>query len=154
MNSSIIKILFVCLGNICRSPAAHGVMEYLINIEYPNLKEKLYIDSCGTSDYNTGSLPDYRMIEEAGKRNILLNHRSRTINLDDLEKFDMIIAMDKSNYFDIVSMVFVHRLYIFVFMFFVFVRNFAIIYGRVYLVKFFNIIYNLYFFNNKFSKTF
>ena len=152
--NTIIKILFVCLGNICRSPAAHGVMEYLINIEYPNLKEKLYIDSCGTSDYNTGSLPDYRMIEEAGKRNILLNHRSRTINLDDLEKFDMIIAMDKSNYFDIVSMVFVHRLYIFVFMFFVFVRNFAIIYGRVYLVKFFNIIYNLYFFNNKFSKTF
>lgn len=102
--NTIIKILFVCLGNICRSPAAHGVMEYLINIEYPNLKEKLYIDSCGTSDYNTGSLPDYRMIEEAGKRNILLNHRSRTINLDDLEKFDMIIAMDKSNYFDIVSM--------------------------------------------------
>ena len=67
-------------------------------------KEKLYIDSCGTSDYNTGSLPDYRMIEEAGKRNILLNHRARIINLDDLEKFDMIIVMDKSNYFDIVSM--------------------------------------------------
>ena len=104
MNSSIIKILFVCLGNICRSPAAHGVMEHLINNEYPNLKSKIIIDSCGTASFNSGELPDYRMINEAKKRKIILNHRARGINLDDLNKFDMIIAMDNYNYRDIIYM--------------------------------------------------
>lgn len=104
MNSSIIKILFVCLGNICRSPAAHGVMEHLINNEYPNLKSKIIIDSCGTAAFNSGDLPDYRMIDEAKKRKIILNHRARGINLDDLNKFDMIIAMDNYNYRDIIYM--------------------------------------------------
>ena len=102
--NTIIKILFVCLGNICRSPAAQGTMEYIINKEYPHLKSKFIIDSCGIIDWNKGELPDYRMIDEAEKRKIILNHRARGINLNDLNNFDMIITMDESNYRDILHM--------------------------------------------------
>ena len=79
-------------------------MEHIIKHEYPNLKSKIIIDSCGTASFNSGELPDYRMINEAKKRKINLNHRARGINVDDLDKFDMIIAMDNSNYMDIIYM--------------------------------------------------
>ena len=99
-----IKILFVCLGNICRSPAAHGTMLHLLSTEFINLKNKIIVDSCGTSDFNTGNLPDRRMREEAKKRGIKLDHRARCINNNDLKNYDLIIAMDNSNYEDIIYM--------------------------------------------------
>ena len=97
-----IKILFVCLGNICRSPAAHGIMLHLLSTEYNNLKNNILVDSCGIIDYNSGNLPDRRMREEAFKRGINLQHRARVINKNDLINYDLIIAMDNENYEDII----------------------------------------------------
>ena len=111
-----IKILFVCLGNICRSPAAHGIMLHLLTTEYnflyfykiiqkiKSLKNTIFVDSCGTIDYNSGDLPDRRMREEANKRGIQLNHIARCINKNDLINYNLIIAMDNDNYQDIISM--------------------------------------------------
>ncbi|MEW5799423.1 MAG: low molecular weight protein-tyrosine-phosphatase [Bacteroidota bacterium] len=86
------KILFVCLGNICRSPAAEGV-----------LKKKasglpIEIDSAGTAGYHIGELPDPRMRSHAAKRGYTLNHHARQFDPDtDFKKFDLILAMDESN---------------------------------------------------------
>ena len=99
-----IKILFVCLGNICRSPAAHGTMLHLLSKDFKNLENKIIVDSCGTSDFNSGNLPDRRMREEANKRGIKLDHRARSLNKNDLINYDLIIAMDNSNYEDILCM--------------------------------------------------
>ena len=99
-----IKILFVCLGNICRSPAAHGIMLHLLSTDFKDLENKIIVDSCGTIDFNSGDLPDRRMREAAQKRGILLNHIARGINDNDLKEYDLIIAMDNSNYEDIIKM--------------------------------------------------
>ena len=99
-----IKILFVCLGNICRSPAAQGIMNHLLSTEYKYLENKILVDSCGTIDFNSGNLPDRRMREEASKRGIKLNHRARSITKNDLSEYDLIIAMDNSNYEDLIYM--------------------------------------------------
>ena len=99
-----IKILFVCLGNICRSPAAQGIMLHLLSTTYNSFKNNIFVDSCGTIDYNVGNLPDNRMREEAFKRGINLDHRARVINKNDLIKYDLIIAMDNENYEDIIYM--------------------------------------------------
>lgn len=88
----MIKILFVCMGNICRSPAAEGVMKELINQN--GTKDKFFIDSAGTIDYHEGELPDPRMIQSASERGYDLNHIARQIKKADLENFDYIITMD------------------------------------------------------------
>ncbi|MBI5663087.1 MAG: low molecular weight phosphotyrosine protein phosphatase [Ignavibacterium album] len=90
------KILFVCMGNICRSPAAEGVMKSLLNKN--GIKDKVYVDSAGTIDYHTGEFPDPRMIEVASERGYELNHRARQITKSDLENFDYIITMDDQIY--------------------------------------------------------
>lgn len=90
------KILFVCLGNICRSPAAEGVMLNLL--EHTDLKDKVSVDSAGTSGFHSGSLADQRMREHAKKRKLDLKSLSRKLIAEDLEKFDYIIVMDRSNY--------------------------------------------------------
>lgn len=87
------KILFVCMGNICRSPAAEGVMKSLVNKN--GMKDKIYVDSAGTIDYHAGETPDPRMIEAASERGYELNHRARQITKSDLENFDYIITMDR-----------------------------------------------------------
>ncbi len=88
------KILFVCLGNICRSPAADGVMKAL-------LKEKgdksIYVDSAGTGDYHIGDLPDRRMRSAAAARGLKLDHICRQVRPSDFDEFDLIIGMDASN---------------------------------------------------------
>ena len=99
-----IKILFVCLGNICRSPAAEGIMNHLLSTDFKNLKNKIIVDSCGVIGYHSGDLPDRRMREEAYKRGINLNHRARSINNKDLINYDLIITMDNSNYEDILGL--------------------------------------------------
>jgi protein-tyrosine phosphatase len=88
------KILFVCLGNICRSPAAEAVMQKLIDDQGLNLE----VDSAGTSGYHAGEKADERMIEHALKRGIDVTSRSRQFIAEDFRKFDYIIVMDDSNY--------------------------------------------------------
>ena len=90
-----IKILFVCLGNICRSPAAEGVMKRLV--EDRNLSSLFEIDSAGTYSGHHGQLPDPRMRRHASRRGYDLTHRARPIGADDFEYFDIIVAMDESN---------------------------------------------------------
>ena len=90
------KVLFVCLGNICRSAAANGVMEDFVERE--GLSDKIIIDSAGTYGGHAGELPDPRMRVAASRRGYNLTHRSRRIKEDDFYNFDMIIVMDDSNY--------------------------------------------------------
>lgn len=89
------KILFVCLGNICRSPAAEGVMKAVI--EENNDNERFEIDSAGTGNYHIGELPDQRMRIHARQRGYNLTHRCRQVKESDFRDFDMIVAMDESN---------------------------------------------------------
>lgn len=91
----MIKVLFVCLGNICRSPAAEGVMKKIIFDE--GLNDKIFVDSAGTSGYHIGELPDSRMRKTASKMGINLESRSRQLEKKDLQSFNYIIAMDDSN---------------------------------------------------------
>lgn len=89
------KILFVCLGNICRSPAAEGIFKDVV--EKAGFSDRFVIDSAGTGRYHIGQLPDSRMRRQASRRGITLDHRCRQVCDDDFESFDMIIGMDDSN---------------------------------------------------------
>ncbi len=89
------KILFVCLGNICRSSAAQGVMEHLLESE--GLDQVIEVDSAGTYGGHEGQLPDYRMRQHAARRGYTLDHRSRPVTQADFTRFDMIVAMDENN---------------------------------------------------------
>ena len=80
------------MGNICRSPAAEGVMK--VFIDQNGMKNKFFIDSAGTIDYHEGELPDPRMIDAASERGYNLDHKARQIRKTDLENFDYIITMD------------------------------------------------------------
>ncbi len=92
-----IKVLFVCMGNICRSPTAEGVFETLINEK--NIQEKFEIDSAGTHAYHVNEAPDLRAQRAAKERGIELNHiRARKVIYGDFESFDYILAMDDDNY--------------------------------------------------------
>ena len=94
------KILFVCLGNICRSPAAEAVMTRLLNNN--NLVDSVEVDSAGTIDYHEGEPADARMRVYAEKRGYNLNSFARKFNAaTDFEKFDYIITMDNNNFEDI-----------------------------------------------------
>ncbi|WP_047789372.1 low molecular weight protein-tyrosine-phosphatase [Tenacibaculum mesophilum] len=93
------KILMVCLGNICRSPLAEGILKSKL------LSESFVVDSAGTAGYHVGELPDERSIEVARKYGIdITNQRSRKFTKADFDKFDMIFAMDQNNYADIVAL--------------------------------------------------
>lgn len=96
------RILFVCLGNICRSPAAEGILRDLVIRR--GLTERIEVDSAGTYAGHTGELADPRMRRAASARGIELTHRARQIREADFERFDRIIVMDDYNYED------VHRL--------------------------------------------
>ena len=89
------KILFVCLGNICRSPAAEGVFKQ--KIKERNLEKLFVVDSAGTGGWHVGNLPDSRMRETALSRGIELTSRSRKIEESDLYEFDHILVMDNDN---------------------------------------------------------
>ncbi|MEZ3550740.1 MAG: low molecular weight phosphotyrosine protein phosphatase [Muribaculaceae bacterium] len=91
-----IKILFVCLGNICRSPAAEGVMRAMA--EKQGVADRLDIDSAGLYGGHAGDLPDKRMRVHAFQRGYSLTHRSRPVKISDYDDFDLIVAMDDSNY--------------------------------------------------------
>lgn len=91
----MVKVLFVCLGNICRSPLAEAIFNQKVK-EY-HLEMTFRGDSCGTSDYHIGELPDERTLQCAADKGIKINHRGRQINRVDIREFDYLIAMDKSN---------------------------------------------------------
>ncbi len=93
------KILFVCLGNICRSPAAQGIMEKIL--EERGMTDAVEVDSAGISGYHSGDLPDTRMRVHAQRRGLDLTHRSRRATSDDLRRFDLIVGMDDSNVDDL-----------------------------------------------------
>lgn len=90
-----ISILFVCLGNICRSPAAEGVMQAVVDEE--GAAARFTIDSAGTGNYHIGNLPDRRMRIHARRRGYELTHRCRQVRAYDFDDFDIIVAMDASN---------------------------------------------------------
>ena len=90
------RILMVCLGNICRSPTAEGVLRHLAALEAPQLV--LEIDSAGTADYHIGAPPDLRSQRAALRRGIDLSGlRGRQVTAEDFERFDFVLAMDREN---------------------------------------------------------
>ena len=101
-NDRPVRVLMVCLGNICRSPAAEGVMLRLIAER--GLQGRVEVDSAGTYGGHAGDLPDQRMRVHARRRGYNLTHRSRRITASDFDRFDVIVAMDSGNYSDLRSM--------------------------------------------------
>jgi protein-tyrosine phosphatase len=91
-----VKLLFVCLGNICRSPSAEGIMNHLI--AEAGLEGKIICDSAGTSGYHICEPPDPRMTAAARRQHIPLIGSSRKVESADFEQFDLILAMDRDNY--------------------------------------------------------
>jgi protein-tyrosine phosphatase len=96
------RVLFVCLGNICRSPAAEGVFESLVKAE--GLEGSIEIDSAGTSSSHVGEKADRRMRNHAIRRGYELTSLSRQFVAADFEKFDFIVVMDDSNYSNVVRL--------------------------------------------------
>ena len=94
------KVLFVCMGNICRSPTAEGIFKKFVKELSPDIN--FYVDSAGTIGYHTGELPDPRMRKHASARGYELESRARQFDpKKDFEDFDYIITMDNDNYSDI-----------------------------------------------------
>lgn len=89
------KILFICLGNICRSASAEEIMRTLIKKE--GLENEIDVDSAGISGYHEGDLPDARMRAHAIRRGYRLTHLSRPVRTEDFYDFDLIVGMDDSN---------------------------------------------------------
>jgi len=98
----IMNVLFVCLGNICRSPLAEAI--FLHKIKEKGLQKNFMASSCGTANYHIGDPPDPRTIRNASKNGIEIQHACRQISNSDLVDFDLIIPMDKSNYHAILSL--------------------------------------------------
>ncbi|OED38988.1 protein-tyrosine-phosphatase [Flavobacteriaceae bacterium (ex Bugula neritina AB1)] len=94
-----VKILMVCLGNICRSPLAEGILQSKLD------PDKYQVDSCGTSNYHIGEKPDIRSIEVAKKYNIdISNQRAAQFKTSDFNTYDYIYPMDISNYNNIIKL--------------------------------------------------
>ena len=98
----MINVLFVCMGNICRSPTAEGVFQH--KVEEANLIHEISIDSAGTHAYHVGNPPDGRAQCAALKRNFdLSSQRARRVSVDDFLEFDYVIAMDRDNEEDLLA---------------------------------------------------
>lgn len=97
----MLNLLFVCMGNICRSPSAEAVMIKIV--EDAGLSEKIFCDSAGTISYHAGEPADSRMQKHAVKRGFNLTSIARKFNFNDFQKFDYILTMDDDNYFNVLS---------------------------------------------------
>ncbi|MEM7050911.1 MAG: low molecular weight protein-tyrosine-phosphatase [Acidobacteriota bacterium] len=93
------RVLFVCMGNICRSPTAEGVLRHLIRDR--GLEERVEVDSAGTIGYHSGEAADPRMRQAAERRGYPLESRARQVAAEDFERFDLIVAMDRDNLEDL-----------------------------------------------------
>lgn len=94
------KVLFVCLGNICRSPIAEGIFQHMVN----ETSSDIYVDSAGTASYHLGELPDKRARQVCEERGIKLTHRARAFSKNDFDQFDYILAMDNQNLANILNL--------------------------------------------------
>ena len=94
-----IRILFVCLGNICRSPAAEGIMKHIVDNK--GYSHRFVIDSAGIGGWHVGQLPDYRMRRHGARHGYDFNSRARQFLTDDFSRFDYIVGMDEENMRDI-----------------------------------------------------
>ena len=95
----MIKVLFVCLGNICRSPLAEGIFKN--QVKMAGLERTIMVDSAGTSGWHIGDSPDPRSIEIARRNGIILDSYGRKAVAEDFLEFDYILAMDQDNYTDL-----------------------------------------------------
>lgn len=95
------RVLFVCLGNICRSPAGENVMNHLVG--QAGLSQRFAVDSAGTAGYHIGNAPDSRMTAAARNRGIVMKGRARQVKPSDFAEFDWIFAMDRSNLEDLTT---------------------------------------------------
>jgi protein-tyrosine phosphatase len=89
------RILFVCMGNICRSPTAEGVMRALVR--EAGLEDRIEVDSAGTGGWHAGEPPDARSTETARRRGVALTGAARQVRPEDFEAFDLLVAMDRDN---------------------------------------------------------
>lgn len=96
------KILFVCLGNICRSPLAEAIFKH--KIKEKGFENHVEVHSCGTANYHVGDTPDPRTIKNALRNGVTIDHLGRQLTKHDLDRFDFIIAMDKSNHANILKL--------------------------------------------------
>jgi protein-tyrosine phosphatase len=97
-----VRILFVCLGNICRSPTAEGVMRQLVR--EAGLEDRIEIDSAGTGGWHVGAPPDARATEAAAARGVRLDGAARRFSAADFERYDLILAMDRENRRDLLRL--------------------------------------------------
>jgi protein-tyrosine phosphatase len=98
-----VSVLFVCMGNICRSPTAHGVFRNLLRQQ--GLEDLIYIDSAGTHAYHVGNPPDERSVATAEKRGIEMRDlRARKVDFSDFIEFDYILPMDDDNYANLMNL--------------------------------------------------
>jgi protein-tyrosine phosphatase len=95
------RILFVCMGNICRSPTAEGVMRGLLRAE--RLEEAIALDSAGTGGWHAGAPPDGRAVAAARSRDIVVEGAARQVTADDFDDFDLLLAMDRENERDLLA---------------------------------------------------
>jgi protein-tyrosine phosphatase len=95
------RILFVCMGNICRSPTAEGVMRSLLRAE--GLERAVTIDSAGTGGWHAGDPPDSRAMAAARSRDIVLEGAAREVTAEDFDRFDLLLAMDRENERDLLA---------------------------------------------------
>lgn len=93
--NSMIRVMFVCLGNICRSPLAEAVFNN--KIAQSNLSEKVYVESCGTAAYHVGEQPDPRTINVAHNHGIAIHHKAQQLKKEHFVGYDYLIFMDESN---------------------------------------------------------
>jgi protein-tyrosine phosphatase len=96
-----VKVLFVCLGNICRSPLAEAVFKHKITAM--ELDAWVEADSCGTANYHVGDMPDSRTIANAAKNGVVLNHLGRQLSAQDIDQYDFILGMDRTNHANILK---------------------------------------------------
>ncbi|KAI9469449.1 phosphotyrosine protein phosphatase I superfamily [Coemansia mojavensis] len=101
-DSDKIRVLFVCLGNICRSPMAEAVFRHMVKSK--GISDRFIIDSAGTAGYHEGSKPDSRSAATCKAHGVPVSHRARQVRKQDFASFDHILCMDESNYEDLLRM--------------------------------------------------
>ena len=97
--SGPVRVLFVCLGNICRSPTAEGVMRHVV--AEAGMQDEVELDSAGTGSWHVGSAPDARATAAAAGRGVTLEGQARQVRPEDVEEFDVLLAMDRANLRDL-----------------------------------------------------